>query len=90
MKLRIIVGTVIALTAFSYPAYHAWQEHKLLAQYKAALAAPKREPLLTLTNAVFLVIDNAVLLRINDAEWSALTNGYPTNIRNDSLTFYKR
>lgn len=80
--------TVLSLGLFGLCGY-TYSNHKKLKAFERAAALPPRVPLLTVTNCMFIAFNGATILRVNDSDWSALTNAYPTNIHTDTVTFYK-
>ena len=89
MKISIAVAALILIGGCVWLIRETYTSRKKLQGYEQALKAPRPEPLLTLTNAPILAMGNAILVRIADAEWTVLTNAYPTNVRTDTLTFFK-
>lgn len=90
MKKTIIITLSITLAGSAGYFFKKWQDtKKLAAKYEQILSAPPREPLLTVTNATFLNMGNAIVVKLSDSEWATITNAYPTNIQTQSLTFYK-
>ena len=92
MKTKQMIGWLLVPTAVAGAAVLgriAWVDHKKVKAYEAALKAPPREMLLTLTNREILNLGGAFVLKVSDDEWRVLTNEFKTNIRTDTLTFYK-
>jgi hypothetical protein len=50
--------------------------------------APALNPALKLYQKNVLVIGDAVVVRVSDAEWAALLRAFPTNVRTTDLNFY--
>jgi hypothetical protein len=45
-------------------------------------------PVLELYQKNVIVIGDAVVVRVSDAEWAALLRAFPTNVRTTDLNFY--
>lgn len=43
---------------------------------------------LTISNRAYVQFDNAIIVRVNDAEWAEITNHYSDKITTNRLTFY--
>ena len=89
MKISLIVAALILIGGCAWLGREAYLSRKKVQAYEQALKAPRPEPLLVLTNQPILSMGNALVLRVTDSEWRVLTNAYPTNVRTDTLTFFK-